>query len=524
MQLEKNILNKTDGFQATHLDCVQGLRGIAAMVVVIYHFNAVEIYLDQKVEQPFFSIFEFFGFGGVNLFFVLSGFIITWVSYSHLGNPAAVPEYISKRLIRLFPIFWVVFAAAFFVNFIVFGDAYCVDEAVFPHIVETSLLLIGPQNCFIPQAWSLGWELLFYSLFILLFFAPRILLMPAMAAWGLSIMTAPYYDIYDWIPRVVLNPQNLQFIGGSMVAYLALRNWLFTPKLFIAIGLGWFSVSVWLNIIGTYSTENIWHRVGEFGVASMFVLYGCVGIELGQRDAKPWPRWLIILGDASYSLYLTHLTSFFVWRRLWTHLPHSLEHHILFASLMISTAVIVGIGTYYLVERPVLSWFRKKQNTLTIYGALSGGLVATIFVGTVVTKSYDQILPRQSVALSVIAEVVESDDKTVLIVNDQTLLLEPNPRGEINAIDRKGGKIRIEGWAVDQRRNTTAQYILVFIDGTFVRAVEPTQERWFIRKLKQEGGRRPGFTIELTEVNDGSVRIFARFDDERGAEIPVAFQ
>lgn len=494
------------------------------MVVVIYHFNAVELYLAQKVEQPFFSIFEFFGFGGVNLFFVLSGFIITWVSYADLGNPAAVPAYVAKRLIRLFPIFWIVFSAAFFVNFVVFGDAYCVEEGVFQHIVQTSLLLIGPQNCFIPQAWSLGWELLFYSLYIILFFVPRWLLVPAMAAWGSSILTAPYYDFYDWIPRLFLNPQNLQFIGGSMVAYLAIRQWLFTPRLFTAIGLVWFSISVWLNMNGTYSTENIWHRVGEFGVASMFVLYGCIGSELNRPESEPWPRWLVILGDASYSLYLTHLTSFFVWRRLWAYLPHSLWYHVLFAVVMIGTAVAVGIGTYYLVERPVLKWFRQKRSALATYGALVGSLGTAIVIGTVVTKSYDQILPRPSVPLSVTAQVEGVGDDTKPIVDGQALSLEPNPRGEINVIERKNGLLRIKGWAVDQRNNKTAKYVLLFIDGRYIEAYEPTQERWFVRKLNHEEGRRPGFTIERPDSEVGKVRVFARFDDNRGAEIPFVGQ
>ncbi len=91
------------------LDSIQALRGIAASLVVLYHTAVVERAYGHSSFQPL-SPFHFFGAEGVDLFFVISGFIIVWTSFDSFEKPSAIPKYLARRVARIFPLYWIFFA------------------------------------------------------------------------------------------------------------------------------------------------------------------------------------------------------------------------------------------------------------------------------------------------------------------------------------------------------------------------------------------------------------------------------
>jgi len=98
------------------LDILQIFRGLAALAVLLHHTTGQAIKVDSySYLNNFFQI----GWSGVNFFFVLSGFIIFYVHYKDIGNKCKLSNFPLKRVIRLFPIYWVMrigVLAIFFLN------------------------------------------------------------------------------------------------------------------------------------------------------------------------------------------------------------------------------------------------------------------------------------------------------------------------------------------------------------------------------------------------------------------------
>lgn len=500
------------------LNSIQVLRAVAALVVVVFHFNAVERYLGGKVEVPFFSLFYFFGYGGVNLFFVISGFIITWVHYRELGDSGRGLSYLRKRLVRLFPVYLAVWLAAALISYSLLRDDYCVEPGVFWHLAQTASLALGVENCFVPQAWSLSWELLFYCVFFGFFFVRKEAFIPALLLWAVSILLAHGAGLYVK-GYAILSPLNLQFIGGCMVGILALRGETRFARLALAAGLAWVTISIVLNAAGQMSVDLDWHRVAQYGAGSTLIVYGLVAMELRAGEMR-YPKWLIELGNASYSIYLTHLTYFLVVRRLFDGLTHSPGNHAIYAVALIIGATLTGWLVYRLVERPMLAAFRGVHGNWQSIGYVGAGLAASIIAASLITRSYDQIVPPAE-ALELPAGTVEGEGSdTKLLIDGAMLKVLPERQGWVSSFQVAGSSLSISGWALDRERSRTALAVAVFVDGNLVEGQAPVyQFRAVEGGVKFVDGHRPGFKFEIQNALGRDVRLFAILPDGRAGEL-----
>ena len=150
------------------LQSLQFLRGMAAVLVVLFHTSGA-IFIMPKYfnSQPFGRVFDF-GYAGVDLFFVLSGFIIWKIHGKDVGQPAAWMAYIVKRLRRIYPPYWIALTLMVPVYFLVpsFGKG---TERDIDQLLCSYLLLPHPTNMpILTVAWSLVFELFFYVMFSLL--------------------------------------------------------------------------------------------------------------------------------------------------------------------------------------------------------------------------------------------------------------------------------------------------------------------------------------------------------------------
>src|SRR5512133_4113793 len=93
--------------QLTRILNLQLFRGVAALLVVLYHAS---IYSQEQFGRTFLAGLFLFGHTGVDFFFVLSGFIICYIHFSDIGNPTRLRDFALKRLTRVFPIYWIVTA------------------------------------------------------------------------------------------------------------------------------------------------------------------------------------------------------------------------------------------------------------------------------------------------------------------------------------------------------------------------------------------------------------------------------
>ena len=150
--------------QKSKLEWVEFGRGLAALAVVLSHTF-------MPGFPDYLSFCHLLGRWGVAFFFVLSGFIIYHVHSGDLGAPERALNFAWRRFIRIFPTYWLVVFVALFVRQYLGNPEYRVPiDAAF---VVGQIFMI-PQELFIPVAWSLRYELLFYSLFFVVILNFRI--------------------------------------------------------------------------------------------------------------------------------------------------------------------------------------------------------------------------------------------------------------------------------------------------------------------------------------------------------------
>ncbi|HEY3788113.1 MAG TPA: acyltransferase [Urbifossiella sp.] len=336
---------------------LQALRGAACLLVVGFHSEEWE--RRYGIATPIFSELGQFGYAGVDLFFVLSGFIITHAHAGQLGQPGYAPGYLLRRGWRLLPIYWAMMAIA--------GIA-CTMLLHWP-LFETGwemrwlrwLLLLPSEvpNPVLPPAWSLTYELTFYMAFVGLFLVPLRWGIGFLAAWGAAVLTVDIAVVEFRHPyaAMALSPLVLEFLFGCAVAAFIRKGITRAGPLMVAVGMAGFVLGT--MTAGAQETAGSMSRVIGYGLPAACLVYGLVACELrGGRDA---PRWLRRTGDASYSIYLWHYPAGILCLVFGVHVPHTLWMHRLW---LLGTLVICVGGGFLLhwgIERPLMRLARRPR-------------------------------------------------------------------------------------------------------------------------------------------------------------------
>jgi peptidoglycan/LPS O-acetylase OafA/YrhL len=342
---------------------VQAVRGVACLLVVLAHLWALEA--EFGTQTPGFNHVRSFGFAGVDLFFVVSGFIITATNRRHLGRPAAVPGYLARRLWRIYPPYWAAAGVAF--------AYYCAaggwDRAVTPEIAGgewawwLALVPVESGNQLVGQAWTLSFEVMFYVAFGLLMLAPPRALAAGLAGWAAVVLAAAAWPVPARpLATLPVSPFVLEFLGGCGVAWLAGRGERRGWRVAAALGIAWAAAGVWLT--ATPAPEpyaDAMHsqrlRVLVFGPAALLLVYAAVAAE-GRWNVS---AGLLAVGDASYSLYLIHPTALAVGKWAGVLVPHTRLGHTLWLLGTLAGVVAAGLLFYRWVEQPLLNVVKRKK-------------------------------------------------------------------------------------------------------------------------------------------------------------------
>jgi peptidoglycan/LPS O-acetylase OafA/YrhL len=307
---------------------------------------------------------QFFGYAGVDLFFVLSGFIITWAHVDRLGHPRALLGYAARRLWRIYPAYWVCWLGATLPRLLRPGAAPSLNETV-------TCLFLWPQaggdlfpqaslqaaNVPIPQSWTLVYELLFYLLFACFFLLPRRFFLPLLAGWFLATACAASFGL-GFLAALPLQPLVLEFLLGCFAALALHRQVRIPAAACLVLGALWFAVGAWLHSAGlTPGPLDPRQRVLAFGVPAALLVLGSGARE--RAGCATLPRWLRPLGDASYSIYLTHVVVLSTVCKLTAGPGPRLLPHLAWLGLLITAALVAGWIFHLLIERPLLRWRRR---------------------------------------------------------------------------------------------------------------------------------------------------------------------
>jgi len=308
------------------LPALTSLRFFAAFHVVIFHFQAMQIFIGPAWFQKLSSI----GYVGVSFFFVLSGFILV---YTYAGRPMVLKNFWRARFARIYPAYafsLLVTAPFFFYAVLTMNIPFFVWAKA--HLKLASALVLSLLQAWVPQAaltwnavaWSLSVEAFFYILFpflllVLIRHSQRQLLLIAAASWLTSLALSGTYVVLNPDRLAVVNPDVLgavwlnalkfnplarlpEFPLGMACGFLFLRSRR-ESKLALPLvlsGIAALVVVVYFSAVIPYSILHTALLAPAFAA----IVYGfALRPDWGSILEN---RWIVLCGDASYSLYLLH--------------------------------------------------------------------------------------------------------------------------------------------------------------------------------------------------------------------------
>lgn len=341
------------------LEGIQLLRAIAACGVVTCHLSGYET---KYVAGPAVSSDAWlYGMSGVDLYFVISGFIITTMCAGRFGLPGEASRFLLQRATRIYPAYWV-WSLAVLAVFLVRPGMVNSSHGE-PDVLRSFLLLPQENLPLLLVAWTLVYEMFFYLLFsCALRWMREANLSRILAVWGVvvvagNLLLQPSQE--QPVLSLVFSPLLLEFMLGCCVALHVGRLGRRVSIATLVVGMLGFGAGLGALITTEQEFPLGWGRVLVFGTASALIVAGLVGME--RNGHRRVPRPLVALGDASYSLYLCHVPVIAVAGLAWQTLIAASAPEAHAAALLwgFAAALAAGILSYHLIEVPLLRVSRR---------------------------------------------------------------------------------------------------------------------------------------------------------------------
>jgi peptidoglycan/LPS O-acetylase OafA/YrhL len=356
---------------------IDGLRAVAVLPVVLFHYNFLKL-------MPG-------GYIGVDIFFVISGFLITRIIYDGIADGSySIADFYYRRVRRIFPALFAMFAfclvTAFLISFP--SDAHDVGHSVLASTFFVSNILFYLSSGYFDQAseinpllhtWSLSVEEQFYVLFPLLVFAIRKFSNQTRIRILFAIALASFIASSVMLPR-----------DGSAVFYLVqYRAWELLLGSLLALGAvpqirrPWVAES--LGVLGlTMIVASIMLYSSVTPFPGYSALLPCLGAALiiysGTAATTTVGRLLSLapvrfVGLVSYSFYLWHWPILVFYRYYFMHEPHGLVER----GALIAVTFLISVLSWHFIEKPFRVRREKTDVPRTLRAAGSAMLAFSLF-------------------------------------------------------------------------------------------------------------------------------------------------
>ncbi|MDP4552611.1 acyltransferase [Alkalihalobacillus macyae] len=326
------------------LSLVQISRAIAIFFVLIGHANGL---FYNMFDYDWFNISQWNRTGGVDFFFVVSGFMIYYLYFKNRGNQLKAKDFLIKRLIRIFPLYWLMLFATIALLYL-FPGAH--SENTLTLAVFLQNLLLFTTNPLLDVTWSLSYILFFYLVFTSYLLRPKIMKYVIIIWLSSILLTQLISDSNSFL----LSVNHIEIYLGCLAAYLVTNIKVRFERTLLLVGLNGF-LFLWLNNIYFFLEFNL---LFLYSVFSMMIILGITAMDLQKK--RKIPKHLSLLGDASYSVYICHgpIIQFFL-LLLSKFRFYEKTGHFIYMSIIICLTTLTCIGIYLLVERPMTKFLRK---------------------------------------------------------------------------------------------------------------------------------------------------------------------
>ncbi|MEG3179118.1 acyltransferase family protein [Sphingomonas sp. LT1P40] len=330
---------------------VQYLRGVAAMLVVLIH-------LQEQLQRVGISLgLVNYGSAGVDIFFVISGFVMWHTTV----KPTSTRNFYFRRIIRIVPLYWLL--TSLMLAILLLAPILVKSGALdWGHVVASYFFIAQPHPAIadsmfplLVPGWTLNYEMYFYLLFgLMLPLPPLARVITVTAVFSLLAVAHVFAPDGASMLGFYTDPIILEFAAGAMLGYAIQRGaWL--PR----------GVAITLLLFGAVliAAQFDAHRLIRNGVGSILIVTAVVLGEI-RRPIRRY-RLPLLIGDASYSIYLSHailLSALFqIYGRLF-----DLRSPV-FAALYIAGAVvaviIAGALLFRFFEQPSLTLLRHMTRS-----------------------------------------------------------------------------------------------------------------------------------------------------------------
>jgi peptidoglycan/LPS O-acetylase OafA/YrhL len=362
------VAHKTPANSAiSRIQALDGLRGTAILIVVFHHlyrFEGIKSYLDSTFLKPFWGIAEF-GWTGVDLFFVLSGFLITSILLNTKESPRYFKSFYGRRAVRIFPLYFLCLLIFYYVPFSIFhypGGHIPEGHQIwfFTYLANWKIAFWTPDELSI--FWSLCVEEQFYLIWPLVIWVTgkrafpwlclAVIFASLSAGVGFEFAGMPrFFVLFASVPRL----QALVF--GALLSWLVRQSWLskVTEHLKLVIPTSFGLMLVFAldppYFRGLYTLEMFTAAVGF----SALLLVCCTQSDgLGARIMRC--RLLCSFGKFSYAIYVLHAWIMFYVAHLVARLatPYISSRALLLTAITVavfSSDYLVGILSWHLFEK-----------------------------------------------------------------------------------------------------------------------------------------------------------------------------
>jgi len=290
---------------AKHLDSIESLRGIAALMVLLYHLAEL-----VKIPLPGSLGFIATHFGlGVPLFYTLSGFVLAYGYADRLEGRGQIQRFYIRRLFRIAPLFYAMLALWLLANWVVWNKTFSF-ETLFLNMSFLFGLVPGQHESIVWAGWSIGIEMLFYLMFpVIAVLVPNL----RTALTGFVVACILSTAIFGTLSAAGMGSYaymnlgtHLPFFMGGVLSY---RLWQ-AMKFARMPGVGWsFLAGSILLAVAVASSDHLYSALVRIGfergiwavVFGMLLLSACY-VRNPVLESGP----LRNLGKLSFSLYLLH--------------------------------------------------------------------------------------------------------------------------------------------------------------------------------------------------------------------------
>lgn len=324
---------------------LQMLRGLAATLVVLFHLQAASLAegLDPGVLRWFMG-----GEVGVDVFFVLSGFVIFHTTLGRTGQGAT--WFLRQRFWRIVPPYWTALGMTLLA---LAGQALMIgDWSAWPSAWEivVSIFLLPLPDQVMAIAWTLSVEGLFYLLFAATWFRwGTWATLAAMAVWALVTFVQNHMQLSGSPSlRVIVYSGVIEFLFGALIAVAISKGWRAGAVPAVVIG------TLALGLVVSGQVSIFFGRTLVAGLPAAALVYGLA--------AGGWrmPNWAMIWGEASYLLYLLHLLVFSIAGTILRKLGVSPYGSIASMMALAALSIVVSVAATVWLERPYRAWTKGR--------------------------------------------------------------------------------------------------------------------------------------------------------------------